>query len=293
MLASFQATALVMKSEELGGQAIHKVGVFQSRLTATHSGRIQFFPVDNWKREFDIAKEAGFAFIEWVVESNTLDLNPILTSHGRNQIAEVRHRTGVEVQGICADVFMDTPIVSKKGEDLLDQLISAAVLADTKFLELPLLGASTPEQQYTLYDLGEVLRRRSDTLAQNRTELFVEINLPPPEVSKFLEIINSDRVRINYDTGNSAYWGYSSIEECKIYGKHFGSVHIKDCTPEDYSVPLGTGSFEFDLFFSGLADIDYKGDFTLQTERNTPDFLSAAKKYKLFVDQLIAKHLGR
>lgn len=271
---------------------MHKVGVFQSRLTATHSGLIQFFPVDNWKNEFDLAKEAGFDFIEWVVKSNTWGQNPILTPDGRNQIAEIKSRTGVDVQGICADVFMDTAIVSSEGEHLLDQLIDAAALANTMFLELPLLGASAPGQHFTSADLGAMLRQRSDVLAKNGMELFVEINLPPSEMLGFLEIINSDRVRINYDTGNSAYWGYSSAEEYQTYGSHFGSIHIKDCTPEDYSVPLGTGNFEFDPFFQGLADIGYKGDFTLQTERNTADFISAAKDYKFFVDQLISKYLG-
>lgn len=270
---------------------MHKIGVFQSRLTATKSGQIQFFPVENWQNEFTIAAEVGFDFIEWVVESNSYNFNPILTPEGRREISQVIGSTGVMVQGICADVFMDTPIVSSEGLRMLDALIDAAATANTKFLELPLLGASEPSQHFTKAELGAALKQREQQLIDHGLHLFVEINLPPSAMAEFLAKLQTSTVLINYDTGNSAYWGYSSTKEYQAYGKMFGSIHIKDCTPEDYSVPLGTGNFEFDAFFAGLAEINYQGDFTLQTERNTEDFISAAKAYKFFVEQLIRKYL--
>jgi len=63
---------------------------------------------------------------------------------------------------------------------------------------------------------------------------------------------DSDRILINYDTGNSAYWGYNPDEEIRTYGKQIGNIHIKDVTLKDYSVPLGHGEVNFDQIFGLL-----------------------------------------
>ena len=59
----------------------------------------------------------------------------------------------------------------------------------------------------------------------------------------------SHRIQMNYDTGNSAYWQYDTDQEFSLYGSRIGNIHIKDCTPDEYSVPLGNGNVDFDKIF--------------------------------------------
>ena len=37
-----------------------RLGIFQGRLSPKKEGQIQFFPGENWKKEFQIAKNLGF-----------------------------------------------------------------------------------------------------------------------------------------------------------------------------------------------------------------------------------------
>ncbi len=74
-------------------------------------------------------------------------------------------------------------------------------------------------------------------------------------------------VRINYDSGNSAYLGYHPTDEFAVYGKYVGSVHIKDRKYRGTTVPLGHGNTDFASLFQNLKKHKYQGDFILQVAR--------------------------
>ena len=99
------------------------------------------------------------------------------------------------------------------------------------------------------------------------------------EMIEFFTYIETEKILINYDTGNSAYWGFDQLSEIGLYGHLIGSVHIKDCTPERYSVPLGEGNVDFPRIFSLLKRIDYSGDFILQMARGSDDYSTAQKSF--------------
>ena len=65
----------------------------------------------------------------------------------------------------------------------------------------------------------------------------------------FLKNVNTKAIKVNYDTGNSAVWEYNVKEEFLSYGQLISNVHIKDCTPKDYTVQLGTGNVNFNEVF--------------------------------------------
>jgi len=120
--------------------------------------------------------------------------------------------------------------------------------------------------------------------------LLLETDLAPEEFKKFLDRIDSDRVQVNYDTGNSAYWQHDAEKEINLYGDKIGNIHIKDCTPENYSVPLGEGNVDFDLSFRMFKEKKYQGDFILQTVRSDND-IKAAKEFRAFTLSYISKYL--
>jgi sugar phosphate isomerase/epimerase len=73
------------------------------------------------------------------------------------------------------------------------------------------------------------------------------------------------------------------------YGKRIGNIHIKDCTPEDYSVKLGKGNVNFELSFEWFRRIGYTGDFILQAVRGKNDFELANDFYQ-FTNHYIQKY---
>jgi hexulose-6-phosphate isomerase len=115
-------------------------------------------------------------------------------------------------------------------------------------------------------------------------EIHLETSLGPAEFAKLLNCVPHPKLRVNYDSGNSASLGYSPTNEFAAYGDRIGSVHIKDRVLNGGTVPLGTGSADFPALFSCLERIEYRGDFTLQVARGTPgDEVAWAKRNLAFV----------
>ena len=55
------------------------IGIMQGRLTEPRNGKIQSFPVNNWDQEFELAAEIGFNCIEWVIDDDGIDTNPLFS----------------------------------------------------------------------------------------------------------------------------------------------------------------------------------------------------------------------
>ena len=58
----------------------------QGRLSRPQNDKIQSFPVNNWEQEFELAAEIGFHFIEWVIDSDGIDKNPLFSNSKKKQL---------------------------------------------------------------------------------------------------------------------------------------------------------------------------------------------------------------
>ena len=101
-----------------------------------------------------------------------------------------------------------------------------------------------------------------------KINLSLETDLAPKPFLNLLECINSNRVTVNYDIGNSAALGYDVIEELDSYGSLITDIHIKDRMLGGGPVELGKGNADFPLFFDKLKDFDYQGPFIMQAYRD-------------------------
>jgi L-ribulose-5-phosphate 3-epimerase len=98
--------------------------------------------------------------------------------------------------------------------------------------------------------------------------LSLETDLAPTPFAALLARLDSPRVTVNYDIGNSAALGFDPAEEIACYGKRISDIHIKDRVLGGGSVVLGTGSAQFERFFAVLAPLDYRGPFIMQAYRD-------------------------
>ena len=56
----------------------NNIGVMQGRLLPKYQGRYQAHPVNYWQNEFEIAKNIGLDCIEFILDFNDAEINPLL-----------------------------------------------------------------------------------------------------------------------------------------------------------------------------------------------------------------------
>ena len=88
---------------------MNPIGIMQGRLSPA-GARAQAFPRATWRAEFAQARELGFDRIEWLVASGGLDDNPLLID--ANAVRAIVRDSGVRVDSVCADCFIERPMVN-------------------------------------------------------------------------------------------------------------------------------------------------------------------------------------
>ena len=263
-----------------------RIGIMQGRLSRPINNRIQSFPLNSWEDEFYLAKEIGFELIEWVLDENIQD-NPILNKKYFSKINFVKNETGININSICCDYFMKNSLsknsksFSEKNLEIMNFLIEESCpLNNIKIIDLPLVGEESLKRKKISEDYKNVLLKLEKKILGNNLMVALETDLGPNELKDFLKNFNKNAVTVNYDMGNSAFWEFEAKKEFLSYGKLISNVHIKDCTPRDYTVQLGDGNVNFDEIFLLLKKNNYKADFILQAARGENDFQIAKKQFQ-------------
>lgn len=267
----------------------------QGRLSSPERNKIQSFPKTAWREEFSKAHLAGLGHIEWIFEEDEWEKNPISHEEGLEEIQELIRTTGTEIISVCADYFMDLPYFSvsdnkrKEHSEKLIWLIHQAAEIGAKYIDIPFVDASRIPSQDEFPLVMEFLQSSLPYAERKNITLALETSLAPDEFITLLRLLNNQYVQANYDTGNSSGIGYDCVEELETYGKWIKTVHIKDRLLNGSTVPLGTGSARFDLFFPELAKLRFAGPIILQAAREQDDEVTTAIKNRLFVDSYLDK----
>lgn len=250
------------------------LGVMEGRLLPKYRGRYQAHPVGYWQQEFPIAKELGLDCIEFILDYNDCELNPLLRPDGVDELLQLCEETGVQVRTICADYFMEAPLhapdeyVAGHSEAILRRLLDHARRLGVTDIVIPCVDQSSLSDAVARGRLVEKLRRVAVEADRACVNLALETDLAPQPFAELLERFDSPRVTVNYDIGNSAALGFEPTEELACYGKRISDVHIKDRVLGGGSVVLGTGDTQFDRFFSALGRLGYAGPFIMQAYRD-------------------------
>ena len=271
---------------------MRRVGIMQGRLLPPVVGRFQSFPGGNWHEEFGLAAQAGLDCIEWIYDVFGLDRNPLEVDDSPARLLALSSQHGVEVHSVCADYFMERLLLrgaTKARSDsraALIRLIHRGAELGVERIVLPFVDASSLSGQPERDELIAVLPEILAATATSSVELHLETDLGPAAFAGLLTRLPSSRIRVNYDSGNSAALGYSPRDEFAAYGERVGSVHIKDRVRGGGTVPLGTGDADFSELADQLRRIEYQGEFILQAARGADgDEVALAKQNRAFVEQ--------
>jgi L-ribulose-5-phosphate 3-epimerase len=253
------------------------IGFMQGRLSPIIDGKIQAFPKSHWRKEFAAAQSIGLHLLEWTLDHDGLELNPLMTEAGRAEIRNLLARHDMEIPSITGDCFMQAPFFkvsgaeAKKLQGELRNVIAAAAEIGARIIVMPLVdnGAiENADQHGRLLDgLGEI----TEKLKKFDMTIAFESDYGPQELAGFIGELPEGAFTINYDTGNSAALGFDPIEEFAAYGRRVANVHIKDRVLGGTTVPLGQGDTDFANIFSCLTALNYDGNLILQTARTQSD----------------------
>lgn len=251
----------------------NKLGVMQGRLLPKFQGRYQAHPVENWKKEFFIAKDIGLDCIEFILDLNDLEKNPLIYFGGINEIEKVIEETGVEIKSICADCFMQEPLHQSKGNAerslfLLNQLLTSGKQLEVSDIVIPCVDQSSLNSNQKITNFVKNIRPMLEKLEQSSINLALETDLAPQPFADLLNQFDSEFISVNYDIGNSASLGYDPLEELNAYGSRITDIHIKDRMFKGGPVLLGTGNADFKTFFQALKSYNYEGLFIMQAYRD-------------------------
>ncbi len=273
---------------------MNQIGVMQGRLLPKYKGRYQAHPVGYWEKEFQIASNLNLDCIEFILDHNEYDKNPLMTNSGLEIIKKNIDLHNVKVRSICADIFMEIPFHKNLKSlnhsiEILNILIKNSSLIGAKEIVIPCVDQSSIDNEMEKLEFIKNISRCIDYAEKFDVNISLETDLNPKSFCDLLNEFKSDKIKVNYDTGNSASLGYDIEEEFKLYGSKISDIHIKDRKYLGGSVFLGKGDVNFSKFFKVLNNINYKSFFILQAYRDDEGVDIFKQQLNYFIKQ-IKKH---
>lgn len=272
------------------------IGIMQGRLLPRYEGRYQAHPLNYWQAEFYVAKELGFTHIEFILDYNDYEQNPLMSKNGIKEIKEIIKQTGVDVKSVCADYFMQAPFHSvhqKESQKILKKLIKSVKKLNVVDIVIPCVDQSTLKDENHFDMLVESIKRVLPLVEKGGININFETDLNPQRFKELLGRFDSKSIKVNYDIGNSASLGYNPKEEFEAYGEYISDLHIKDRILGGSSVKLGEGNANFKTVFSMLKKYKFNGNIIMQSAKADDyiDDLMMVKEQKEFITKYIEKYL--
>ena len=250
------------------------LGVMQGRLLPKYKDQYQAHPFGYWQDEFPLARQLQLNCIEFIFDFENYDLNPLMTEKGRSEIIDLSRENSINVKSICADYFMKSTLHStdeksvQKNIEILQRLIKASSLLNVTDIVIPCVEGSSIDNNDDLQRFVNAISGVISNAEQNNVNLSLETDLEPSKFGKLLKMLNSEKVKVNYDIGNSASLGYDPIEEFSVYGHAISDVHIKDRVRGGGSVMLGSGDADIEKCFNLLEEYNFNGPLIMQAYRD-------------------------
>ena len=252
----------------------NKIGVMQGRLLHKYKNRFQAHPVGYWQEEFPLAQKLGLDCIEFILDLNDINFNPLMSKDGLGEIKNLINQTNIGIDTICADYLMECPLhckdelIAEQAQKILLRLLKASVELGVTDIVIPCVDQSSIKGIDERKNLVKRIKEIKPILEELKINLALETDLDPYSFVELNDSIDSNFIKVNYDIGNSASLGFDINQELNAYGEIISDIHIKDRLLGGNSVFLGEGDANFDQFFQALKRYKYKGPFIMQAYRD-------------------------
>lgn len=271
---------LLQKGSALGGN----LGIIQGRLSK--SDVLQNFPNDEWREEFDRARECGYTSIEWIRDIKRNDYNPLWNNCFEwNELTNISLLSGVSIRSICDDYVQSCcwESLSVEQYETLCELIIRASLLGVKTIVYPLFEKAEIFSEKNFIAFRCHLKTLATIAYQFGISIALEISCKDSVLCEIMDKIDFPNVGICVDTGNLYAAGVSVLDilNCEKLRKRIIHVHIKDRDDKGKNVVLGEGNVDFGGVIRTLYHINYAGLLITETDRgkNPVQTAIANKKY--------------
>ena len=171
---------------------IKKIGFMQGRLVNSEKkNTIQYFPEKNWLKELKIAKKINFKMMEWTINIENIDKNPLFNGDLKNLKKMIKDYK-IRIPSITNDYFMQKPFFKKKNLktkykilDNLKEIILNGNKVGVKYHIFPLVDNSSIVSKTEEKILINEIKKLIKFLGKNSYILF-EIDYKPEKIIKFI-----------------------------------------------------------------------------------------------------------
>jgi len=256
-----------------GTPLTNRIGFMQGRLSEPVGNRIQAFPWDNWRDEFQTARRYGFGIMEWTLDQERILMSPRMSAGGVDEIRNLCGGFRISIPSLSGDFIMQAPFYKVSGRerlarlDVLGAVVEACADIGIGLLVVPLVDGGQLCKSREVESLRSGLDQIAPVLNASGVVLAFESDFAPAQLASLIGQYPVGRFGITYDTGNSASLGFDSNQEIAAYGNRIVNVHVKDRILGGGSVPLGTGNANLPSALGCLRNADYQGNLILQTAR--------------------------
>jgi len=242
----------------------------------------------NLQECLQLAKDAGFDGIELNYDLDN-DLSPKAGTKEYESIRKMADKIGIQISGLCSFLFWPYPLTSNdsdkraRGLELAGKIAQAAhdlgvenVLVVPGAVHIPWRTDHEPVP-------NDVCDRRAReavrTLEKQAAKLKVFLNIEniffngylmtPMEMNQFVDAIQSEHVRVHFDTGNISMFQFAE-HWIPVLAKRTKNIHFKEFTKKgtDYSLetfrPLLDGTTNWPAVMEALDQIGYRAYLTFE-----------------------------
>ena len=246
-----------------------------------------------------LAKDAGFDGIELNYDLDN-DLSPKSGTKEYENIRKLADKIGIQISGLCSFLFWPYPLTSNdeskrtRGLELAGKIAEAAhdlgvqnVLVVPGAVHIPWRTDHDPVP-------NDVCDRRAKeavrTLEKQAAKLKVSLNIEniffngylmtPMEMNSFVDVFQSEHVRVHFDTGNISMFQFAE-HWVPVMGKRIQNIHFKEFTKKgtDYSLetfrPLLDGTTNWPAVMDALEATGYRGYVTFEYFHPYPHYPEA------------------
>lgn len=262
----------------------------------------------SWKERLNIAKEAGYKFVEISVDETDERLGRLdWTLEERKNFKEAVLESGIRVPSMCFSGHRRFPLGSENPEtrakslELMKKAIELAV--DLGIRNIQMAGYDVyyedgNERTRELYIEG--MKQSLKWAEQANVMLSIEIMDHPfmNSITKYLEfseILDSPFLTVYPDSGNLSAWGNDVGAEMSKGIREISAIHLKDTlavTPDFpgkfKEVPFGEGCVDFVKFFRTLKELNYNGPLLIEmwTEKSQDPILEVKKAREWILERM-------
>jgi len=177
-----------------------------------------------------------------------VDANPLATDSGLEKLRALSEQHKVKILSICADYFMDKPLVRASQGELEDRLktfhwlLERGRLIGINRMVIPFVDASRIDTQAEFDGVVMLLQRILDETSKTGIEIHLETSLAPTRFAELLSRLPDARLKVNYDSGNSSSLGYALGKNLPPTGSGWAASISKTVYWEPARSRLGRGT---------------------------------------------------